>query len=504
MRRKAAKGLATNTLKIDVKEVGSIRSGRTEIDVKDFGPIRSGRIEIAPMTVLTGPNNSGKSYAALLIRSIFGRGQVLESYARNAMMNTFRLSEMMASAIDGNTPARDDVADNVMDEFFNNFQEEVLHNMKRDFSADLASLIRIGSRKCTIGIQTNRMITKIIISKNRSTCKVLPLKKLDIKVNVNQNTKLECEVDGDSITMDMPILDNRFFKLIMPELMRVYLKSGGVFYLPAARSGILQGHRAISASIVKQAPYMGLEKVDIPKLSGVVSDFMVDIIEMPTKRGPFYDIASDLEKEILQGRIEIEQQRHPTSDIKYVYKQREIPLHLASSTVSEIAPFILYLKYMISEESTLILEEPEAHLNPRNQAIFVKYLVRLVRRGLMIVLTTHSPFIVDRISNLVQAGRIVANRRTGTANPGNADLPGNAGDGGSGPLLANLGLGPNDYLLVDEVASYAFEPSRAGDGIYDIRRHDVEKDDGIPAEEFVKTNEALYRESLAIQDNVNN
>lgn len=484
MGRKAAKEFTADTMKIDIK---------------DFGPIRSGRIEIAPMTVLTGPNNSGKSYAALLIRSMFGDSQGAGSHLRRTVKNVLRIHEMLEPTTDGSAPAPDDVANNATGDFLTGFQEEILHNMRRDFSADLASLIRIGAKRCAIGVQTDRMTAKISISEKRSTCKVSPVKKLDIRFNLGQNASAEVEIEGDSAVIDLTELGDMLSQVFTPELMRLYLKSDGAFYLPAARSGILQGHRAIPASIVRQATYAGLEKVDIPKLSGVVSDFLVDIIEMPTKRGPFYDIASDLEKEILQGRVEIEQRRRPTPHIKYVYKQHEIPLRLASSTVSEMAPFILYLKHMVSEKSILIIEEPEAHLDPHNQAILARYLVRMVRLGLRIVLTTHSPFIVDRISNLIQAGGIVANRRTGAASPGNAGRPGDAGDGGSGSLLADLGLGPNDYLSVDEVAAYAFEPSKDG---YDIRRQGVE-DDGIPAEGFVDASDALYREYLTIQDNVN-
>ena len=42
-----------------------------KIQVKDFGPISSGEITLKPLTVFIGPNNSGKSYAAMLIHSIF-------------------------------------------------------------------------------------------------------------------------------------------------------------------------------------------------------------------------------------------------------------------------------------------------------------------------------------------------------------------------------------------------------------------------------------------------
>ena len=41
------------------------------IEVEDFGPISGGEIKLKPLTVFIGPNNSGKSYAAMLVHSIF-------------------------------------------------------------------------------------------------------------------------------------------------------------------------------------------------------------------------------------------------------------------------------------------------------------------------------------------------------------------------------------------------------------------------------------------------
>src|SRR5438876_3623752 len=49
---------------------------RLSVQIKDFGPISSGSIEIRPLTLFIGPNNSGKSYAAMLIHAL------LESYTQ--------------------------------------------------------------------------------------------------------------------------------------------------------------------------------------------------------------------------------------------------------------------------------------------------------------------------------------------------------------------------------------------------------------------------------------
>ena len=40
------------------------------VSVENFGPIREGTVELRPLTVFVGPNNSGKSYMAMLIYAI--------------------------------------------------------------------------------------------------------------------------------------------------------------------------------------------------------------------------------------------------------------------------------------------------------------------------------------------------------------------------------------------------------------------------------------------------
>ena len=452
----------------------------TTIDVKDFGPIRRGSIEILPMTVLLGSNNSGKSYASLLIRSILGDGRVWGT--RWAFKKHAPVQKPITS---GNMSAKKRV-DKATDKFIQNLRAEILPSMRRTFSDNLASLIRIDADKCTVKIQTKLMTVHVNISNKSSTCRISSVQRPNVKLT-RENRKLRYSMGGGSTTIDSKP-DRKLADAALLQSVHRHFRPHEVFYFPAGRSGILQGHKAISASIVRHARY-GLQEAEVPKLPGVVADFVGDVIEMPTKRGPFYGIASDLEREILQGEIKMEH-GHPASDIKYVHRQREIPIHLASSTVSEMAPFILYLKHTVSEKSTLIIEEPEAHLHPHDQAIFAKCLTRLVRRGLKIVLATHSPFVVDQIINMVQAGNIA---KSGQANA-------NAFFGKNG-WMANLGLKQDDYLEAKEVAAYEFVPSPSG---YEIDRLDVEADDGMQVKGFEKETDRLYRQSLALQDRMDN
>lgn len=48
-----------------------------EFKVQDFGSIREGRVKLRPFTVFVGPNNSGKSYFAMLFYALLGTPQAI-------------------------------------------------------------------------------------------------------------------------------------------------------------------------------------------------------------------------------------------------------------------------------------------------------------------------------------------------------------------------------------------------------------------------------------------
>lgn len=51
----------------------------------------------------------------------------------------------------------------------------------------------------------------------------------------------------------------------------------------------------------------------------------------------------------------------------------------------------------------LIIDEPEMNLHPEAQAKLIEFLAMLVNAGLNVVITTHSPYIIDHLANLIKA-----------------------------------------------------------------------------------------------------
>jgi predicted ATPase len=51
----------------------------------------------------------------------------------------------------------------------------------------------------------------------------------------------------------------------------------------------------------------------------------------------------------------------------------------------------------------IIIDEPEMNLHPEAQVKIIEFLAALVNAGLRVLITTHSPYILDHLSNLIRA-----------------------------------------------------------------------------------------------------
>lgn len=91
---------------------------------------------------------------------------------------------------------------------------------------------------------------------------------------------------------------------------------------------------------------------------------------------------------------------------------RRIPFHILSSGQQELLPLWMVMSFMArksSERRIVYIEEPEAHLFPTAQSRVVEYLTSLLSDsapGRSMVITTHSPYVLSKLNNLLMAGTL--------------------------------------------------------------------------------------------------
>ena len=186
-----------------------------------------------------------------------------------------------------------------------------------------------------------------------------------------------------------------------------------------------------------------------------------------------FEIATFLEHEIAKGQIYRQGTHLEYPEIYYESHGQQFLLHQTSSMVSELAPLILYLKHSVKSGDLLIIEEPESHLHPANQRILARAIVKMVRKKLNVMLTTHSDFFLSQLSNFVRLSELEDER-------------------------AKMNYGEDDFLNPEDVGCYLFKWDEAGEGSVISELH-VDADNGIPEDEFYAVSELLYNEHVDLE-----
>ncbi len=130
----------------------------------NFGPISRGRFRFGPMTIFVGPNNSGKTYAALLAHSVLSclsaraspwslaslLGGRLKSHAFRRLVS--EMGSLARSASSGRKRVPSALSRQVCGLVGAHFTRDLASTMEGNFGTGLASLVRAGSRSSQIRI----------------------------------------------------------------------------------------------------------------------------------------------------------------------------------------------------------------------------------------------------------------------------------------------------------------------------------------------------------------
>ncbi len=153
----------------------------------------------------------------------------------------------------------------------------------------------------------------------------------------------------------------------------------------------------------------------------------------PDAEGDHAEEAALLEQ-AMEGRLSV-RSNVGQSEIVYEHTVGEpsLPMALSSSLVTELAPLVLTLRHS-SGYRVLIIEEPEAHLHPHIQRVLAQVIVRLIRKGLYVWITTHSENFCQQINNFLKIGALPPEQRA--------------------EAQRKLGYAEQDYLDLDDVGGY--------------------------------------------------
>jgi len=421
------------------------------VRVKNFGPIAEGNIELRPLTVFVGPSNTGKSYLATMIYALH------RYFARNLDKFPHRLAWGIGSSGLTEEIITDSEIKKDLDTWLTSTAEEgEMPSLPKRVEDAICSLIEEAEDMATplereilrcFGIETvGELIRR---PRAKATEIVVDLHQQDEQCGIqyclgirrNDKLKVTGKITGRKapfsdlvrssksisrlrrfIQYEAPIVDQHNVSyrrlLAMISGMTQYALANSLvrrtYYLPADRTGVMHSHKVVVSALVQHATTAGLRPAaDVPILSGVLADFLEQLIQMAGNHGSEGNrngdaLALQVEKTVLRGSVHVDapDENYPN----FVYRPKgwkaELPLMRSSSMVSELAPIVLYLRHIVRLGDILIIEEPESHLHPAMQVEVIRCLAEVVRSGIRVIVTTHSEWVLDELANMVLTSQV--------------------------------------------------------------------------------------------------
>ena len=238
----------------------------------------------------------------------------------------------------------------------------------------------------------------------------------------------------------------------------------------------MQNSRIIATALINRATHIGLHDFEVPTFSGMIADFLEQIVSYKERKGSSSKIrrvAEQLETELLEGKIEV---KRPTPEAfpQFLYRpdqaKEALRLSHSSAMVSELTPLVLFLQGVVEQGDLLIIEEPESHLHPRAQTKIAQTLARLVRAGVRVLITTHSNYLLQQIGNLIREGEL---QKRGESTRASAD-----------------------YLKAEEVGAWWFHKDKP------VEELPFDLVEGIEPEDHLDIAEDLYNRSAGLQNRI--
>lgn len=164
--------------------------------------------------------------------------------------------------------------------------------------------------------------------------------------------------------------------------------------------------------------YIPAERVFFATLSQSIFSLMSGDIALPKwliDFGAKFENARTNIKELSIDFLQTKYQWKDGTDYIKVSDQTTIKLSQASSGIQSIVPLLLVVQHNTNpnkkEDDIFVIEEPELNLYPSSQKDLIDFIIERVKISEdKLIITTHSPYLLTSIDNLIQAGNIVKER----------------------------------------------------------------------------------------------
>jgi hypothetical protein len=416
-----------------------------KLRVENLGRIKQAELGIRPLTVFIGPNNTNKTWTAYALYALAQRLCALPAYASSP---TF-------------SPAAELVE-----------VDSQLQSAVEAQSARFRSLLAQGAEASTVvdAVDRSTMLKGLSYPLRfgigaKGIGRVLGMSGEDLnqaRVTLEVDDRQFSEAPWDRVEFTFRREEPSFFQALVrgrdgrsatqvasgvlseDRLIREYVGPAigcglwGAFSkvvcLPAERKGLVFLGELIDEGFLQ---YLGVP----------VRTFCILVLHLLLRSGAGNegglgaDLSGLVEERMLEGSVDFEQVAGTGTGGGPLYFYPNdgpaLPIPAASSLVRALAVLDLYLKFVAEPGDLIVIDEPEMNAHPQAQLMIAELLAIMVNKGIRVVVSTHSPYIVDHLNNLIEAATLSPSKQS--------------------QILPRFSLGTSEAFLPSEkVAAYEF------------------------------------------------
>lgn len=362
---------------------------RWTLNVRGFGKLGNAQLRLAPFMLLVGENNTGKSYLMTLLWGVFAQSRIIFPKTVPSSNEYKRCLELFLAQPEQITVELQQALIEWLNAILARQKNRLVRSVLSFDKAEIAHLsISDYQRAKPFALRwTDKNIERrgpfsrsyLILSHG------MEYRDGDLK---NSNEKQQYDfirtVCWQYVFGDLSQLSKGFKPL----------------YFPAARSGFMLSYSSLITNVMKAWGGQPIET----RFSQPVIEFLKNLAttEQAPADKPFDSILRFFQQKLLSGEV-TQQSVAGLNQYQYLAKnsKQALPYHVVSSLVGELSPILILLRARL-DFNALIIEEPEAHLHPKLQRLFVQVIARLVNMGIPVWCTTHSDTVFQQVNNLIK------------------------------------------------------------------------------------------------------
>jgi len=408
------------------------------LKAKGFGPLKDLNIEVRPLTVLIGKNNLGKSYAAQLLYVMLCVLNDLQSirfpffyYDERLISRRFDLHESeiidLTKKIKSENLSDSDIVERLAELILKteakNLQTYLKVWLERVFGVPIHKLVNINSSKAKLECELFRDVNLRSEISRRGLLEV----KLTTRKNIFQKYADELSPFLQKIrqkhkkkTYVEELSHELQSKLMMPsqeiEVHGYDLEKRRpkplAYYIPAGRAGLIESYDTVVEALFFQAAGTPTSGLSISPLPGMANQFYSVLRSLSGEKSRLGKKMTTAFRDLLGGDVRLKGVRFRRTQratrMRMIYhfhlgeNMSSIDLIHAASMIKELAPIYLIVQELVNPRQYLIVEEPESHLHPGAQSTLTKVFVKLTNLKVNVLLTTHSPVLLRKLSHFIR------------------------------------------------------------------------------------------------------